>query len=512
MTAEGVQAAHDAAVLRAALLVGVGGVAWGLDLGAVSGALEGARHDLSLSSQQTALAVSIFGPGELIGGLAAGLIGDRFGRVKSLMLSALVIVVMALTTAVAPSPQALIACRFGAGIGAGLSFVAHVAWASDIAPAGRSGSLTSCFELAVTGGFLATFAVFASGAIKWRGLFLLPAAPALLEFILLIRAPESAPWSLVVKGPEAAKAAHTDLYERWASTTVPPYEPQAEKLPGVASWSECRYWWPAAVAFVMQSFLTFFTGGFTLFIFVVEIIEAAGGSRRAAGVIVVLFGVAKLLATLGVVAAIDDTDRRPLLAVCCVVLALANGAFSLVFSSSKPSLTLAAILVIVMATAFPPAFGARPRPTRHARRWRHDTRTGALNFVLLGELFPPAVKARLVAIEMLPAAFFKFLATYGTSRAIDKGDLVLLFGFQSVVAALGALVAWVAMPETRGRTPRQIRAALTGRPDDGSPVPSRASSLAGGSPQRSRRSNSPRPRPVARGPVKHASPSSIGMV
>ena len=65
------------------------------------------------------------------------------------------------------------------------------------------------------------------------------------------------------------------------------------------------------------------------------------------------------------VAAIDDTDRRPLLAVCCVVLALANGAFSLVFSSSKPSLTLAAILVIVMATAFPPAFGARPRPTRH---------------------------------------------------------------------------------------------------------------------------------------------------
>ena len=62
MTLEGVQAAHDAAVLRAALLVGVGGVAWGLDLGAVSGALEGARHDLNLSSQQTALAVALFGP------------------------------------------------------------------------------------------------------------------------------------------------------------------------------------------------------------------------------------------------------------------------------------------------------------------------------------------------------------------------------------------------------------------------------------------------------------------
>ncbi len=182
------------------------------------------------------------------------------------------------------------------------------------------------------------------------------------------------------------------------------------------------------------------------------------------------------------VAAIDETDRRPLLAVCCVVLALANGAFSLVFSAEKPSLTLAAVLVIVMATAFPPAFGA-------------------LNFVLLGELFPPAVKARLVSLEMLPAAFFKFLASYGTSRAIDKGDLVLLFGFQSVVAALGALVAWIAMPETRGRTPRQIRAALTGRDDVASPVPSRAASIAG-SP---RRSGSPRPRPLAR-------PSSVGMV
>ena len=111
------------------------------------------------------------------------------------------------------------------------------------------------------------------------------------------------------------------------------------------------------------------------------------------------------------------------------------------------------------------------------------------------------MKARLVALEMLPAAFFKFLATYGTSRAIDKGDLVLLFAFQGLVAALGALVAWVAMPETRGRTPRQIRAALTGRDDVASPVPSRAASLAG-SP---RRSGSPRPRPLAR-------PSSTGMV
>ena len=106
-----------------------------------------------------------------------------------------------------------------------------------------------------------------------------------------------------------------------------------------------------------------------------------------------------------------------------------------------------------------------------------------------------------MSLEMLPAAFFKFLATYGTSRAIDKGDLVLLFAFQSTVAALGALVAWVAMPETRGRTPRQIRSALVGRPDDGSPVPSRAASIAGSPP----RSRSPRPRPLAR-------PSSVGMV
>ena len=201
MTAEGIQAAHDAAVLRAALLVGVGGVAWGLDLGAVSGALEGARHDLDLSSQQTALAVALFGPGELIGGLAAGLIGDRFGRVKSLMLSALVIVVMALTTAAAPTAQTLIACRFGAGIGAGLSFVAHIAWASDIAPIGRSGSLTSCFELAVCGGFLATFAVFASDARVARALLVARGAGAAGVYVTYKGAGERA----VVVGRERSR-------------------------------------------------------------------------------------------------------------------------------------------------------------------------------------------------------------------------------------------------------------------------------------------------------------------
>ena len=92
------------------------------------------------------------------------------------------------------------------------------------------------------------------------------------------------------------------------------------------------------------------------------------------------------------------------------------------------------------------------------------------------------MKARLVSLEMLPAAFFKFLATYGTSRAIDKGDLVLLFGFQSTVAALGALVAWIAMPGAGARRGRF--AALTGRDDVASPVPSRAASIAG-SPRRS---------------------------
>ena len=75
-------------------------------------------------------------------------------------------------------------------------------------------------------------AISGSGAVA---ALLLDAAPALLEFMLLTRAPESAPWSLVVKGPEAAKAAHTDLYERWASTMVPPYELVSDKLPGVAS-------------------------------------------------------------------------------------------------------------------------------------------------------------------------------------------------------------------------------------------------------------------------------------
>lgn len=423
MTTNTVRAAHDAAVLRAALLVGVGGVAWGLDLGAVAGALEGARNDLGLSSQQTAVAVAVFGPGELVGGLAAGLIGDRFGRVRALMLSAISIVIMAATTAMAPTAGALIGCRFGAGVGAGLSFVAHIAWASDVAPAGRSGSLTACFELAVCCGFLATFAVFAAGAVSWRGLFLLPAAPALLEFVLLVRGPESAPWALAVRGEEAAKRAHADLYQRWAGTTVPPYEPLQNKLPGVASWAEARVWWPNALAFVVQSFLTFFTGGFTLFIFVVEIMKAAGATRKLAGVIVVLFGVAKLLATLGVVVAIDDTDRRPLLAISLVVLALANGAFALLFASAKPSLALAAGLVLVMAVAFPPAFGA-------------------LNFVILGELFPPAVKARLVALEMLPAACFKFLATYGADAVSWRVDGVTDIGVTQARRAPSINTTW----------------------------------------------------------------------
>ena len=182
------------------------------------------------------------------------------------MLSALVIVIMALTTAVAPSPQALIACRFGAGIGAGLSFVAHIAWASDIAPAGRSGSLTSCFELAVCGGFLATFAVFAS-CYKVARAVLVARSAILLGFFKERGRARRGRWSW---GPGAGRA----------TTMVPPFPSRS---------LACRrcLWANAGMgrrpAFVVQSFLTF--SPVDLRSSLVEIIEAAGGSRRAAGVI-----------------------------------------------------------------------------------------------------------------------------------------------------------------------------------------------------------------------------------
>lgn len=437
----------------AGTLVSFGGLAWGLDLGSISGALGGARREFALSPSEVGWFVGLMSLGELVGATASGLLSDWIGRRWSLALSDIMYAASSAALATAQSKYMLFAARFGSGIAVGSSLVAQVTWASEIAPSTTRGTVTATFELAISAGFVCSFAVFAAmptASFVWRLLFGLPCIPALVQLACVaFAAPESPHW-LAANGKGAeAKAQLKRIYEVYGrnAAAAPPLEDISDDEHEsdescYTAWCAWRLPW-ACVVFV--TWLTFFTGGFNLRIFVTDVLKAAGLSTQTAAVVTLVLGIVKFVTTAFAVAFVDSLGRKPLLDICLILTAACALGVSFLFGAGAAT-WLVAPLACVYTVAFQLGFGT-------------------CNFVLAGELFPPHLKGRLVTAVKFPGALFQFVTQYLFAIAAQRArTLALLFGVHALCALLGlAFVAFV-LVESNNKDPYQIKRELAATP------------------------------------------------
>lgn len=143
-----------------------------------------------------ALFMSATFAGMLIGALAAGIIGDRFGRRLSYQVNLAIFGLASFAAAAAPSMNWLIGCRFIMGIGLGAELAIGYATISEFIPArsrGRWVSLSSLF---------ANTSLFASALLSyliiptlgWRPMFLIVGVGALILWFARKNMPESPRW------------------------------------------------------------------------------------------------------------------------------------------------------------------------------------------------------------------------------------------------------------------------------------------------------------------------------
>lgn len=414
--------------------VWLGGLAWGLDLGSISGALGGVRKEFNLGVNETGVFVGLMSFGELFGSTVAGAMGDALGRVVTIGCADAWFLVSAVLLGMARSKAVLFAGRFASGIAVGTSYVAQVAWASEVAPPVHRGTATACYELAISCGFLASFAVFSElGTSAWRVLFILPAAPAFIQLVLLRFCPESPRWLASSGKTEQAQALSNKIYGRWGATA-----PRVE-APIVG---QGRLWpWrlPWAVV-VVVGFLTFFTGGFNLRIFIPELLEAQGLSEDARANVVVGLGLIKLVATAIGLVMVDNLGRKPMLASSLVVTVVCALLVAAAFAAD-----LHHAVVIVAALLYTAAF---------------QLGFGMCNFILVGELFPYNLKGRLMSSVKFPAALFQFVSQYFFALALGRHHVALLFFGHAAVAALGFLFVVFVLVESKSKAADEIRDLL----------------------------------------------------
>jgi AAHS family 4-hydroxybenzoate transporter-like MFS transporter len=166
----------------------------GFDLGTIGMAAPSLIKTWGVLPKDFTIAFVMSSVGILIGALASGPLGDRFGRKPLLIISTAFIGLFSVLSAFTWSVDSITAMRFMTGIGIGGAMPATVALTADYSPINRRGTLLMLMFCGNTiGGFLGGQLVAQILPIfGWQSIFLAGGIPPLaLLLILIVWLPES---------------------------------------------------------------------------------------------------------------------------------------------------------------------------------------------------------------------------------------------------------------------------------------------------------------------------------
>ena len=215
------QRADISYMLFLAVTAAVGGLLFGYDTAVISGTVELVTARFGLDSLQQGWYVGCALAGSIAGVLCAGVLSDRLGRRRTMLVSAVLFTVSAVGCALCVDFTQLVVYRIVGGLGIGVVSIVSPLYISEVSAARRRGMLVSFYQLAVTMGFLAAYTVnylllrmgqtagFETAWVQrifvdevWRGMLGAETLPALLFFVIIFFIPESPRW-LALRGPRS---------------------------------------------------------------------------------------------------------------------------------------------------------------------------------------------------------------------------------------------------------------------------------------------------------------------
>ncbi len=218
-------------VVALAVAGAVGGFLFGFDSSVVNGAVDAVQHQFSLSATLIGFAVASALIGCAIGAYFAGRLADRWGRIPSMVIGAVLFLASAIGAGLSVGVWDLVLWRVIGGLGIGIASVIAPAYIAEISPKAIRGRLGSLQQLAITVGIFtallsdALLADVAGGASSklwlglaaWRWMFLVGVIPAVVYGAISLTLPES-PRYLLLKGKD--REARTIFIRLWGNSAV----------------------------------------------------------------------------------------------------------------------------------------------------------------------------------------------------------------------------------------------------------------------------------------------------
>ncbi|MEM8947064.1 MAG: MFS transporter, partial [Planctomycetota bacterium] len=225
-----IESLADRRALAYAAIVTLGGLVFGLDLGVIAGTFSYVKEQFSLSDLQVGTVGAAPGFGAIFALFFAGVLCDRIGRKRTIQLIALLYLVSAISSALAPTYWWLVAARFVGGL-AFCSLALASMYIGEISPSHLRGRLVAINQFNIVVGL--TLAYFINYGIQqlaqsdasiassvnlhetaWRWMLGMEVPVALVWLLLLSLIPKSPRWLMMVGRDSEATEAMAQLMSR----------------------------------------------------------------------------------------------------------------------------------------------------------------------------------------------------------------------------------------------------------------------------------------------------------
>lgn len=432
-------------VVLLATTTAISGFLFGFDTAVINGVLLLLRRQFSLSNLQTEMAASSLLLGCLLGAAGASMIGDRYGRKKSLIASAILFALSAIGAAMANSIGLFSAARLVGGLAIGLASVLTPVYIAEISPSKNRGALVSLNQLAIVIGilfaYLVSWQIARLGESSWRWMLAVAAIPSLAFFVGLLAIPESPRW-LLSRGRHAeGEKILARIYGAIAAREqVRVVEQAAASEEG--SWREV-FSSGMRKRLAVGMFLALFcqiTGINTVLYYGSIIVSEhfPGQSTSMALIANVIIGTVNLLFTIVAMIYLDRWGRR-------VILLTASGGMGVALTLLVIGLNIHGISPLVMLgtillyVAFF-ALGMGPGP-----------------WLIISEIFPTKVRGRAASIATSTLWSGTLLVTFTFLSLVKVLNLWGTFAIYGALSFVCLVYVWKMVPETKGRTLEQIQ-------------------------------------------------------
>ncbi|GAA1257997.1 sugar porter family MFS transporter [Kitasatospora nipponensis] len=438
----------------------MGGFLFGYDSAVINGAVTGIQKHFNVGNGETAFVVAIALLGSAAGAVAAGWLADHLGRVRTMLLAAVLFAISGVGSMFPPSVQVLGVWRVVGGIAIGIASVIAPTYIAEVAPTVYRGRLASFQQLAIVLGItvsqLVNYALnqaaggestgHLAGIQAWQWMLGVETVPALVYGALALAIPES-PRYLISTGREdqarvvlrGVEGEGVDMDARLSEIRAvldTTHKPHLRDLLG-GRFGLLPIVWVGIGASVFQQFV----GINVIFYYSSLLWQSVGIDESNSLLISLSTSIVNVIGTVIAITLVDRIGRKPLALAGSIGMAASLGTAAWAFSyrsGTGTSATLPSLqgtVALVAAHVFVLCF---------AFSW------GVVVWVLLGEMFPNKIRALALSV----AASAQWIANWAITvsfPSLSDWNLSATYVIYACFALLSIPFVVFCIRETRGR-------------------------------------------------------------